>query len=381
MIQRILFPAQSLFLILKAVGFQHPCHILGRTCISTFSHRPTLDVHDRCIGIDASHFIRVLCSPVVNNQSATAHALQYGLFMKTILHQIFVKLVPTFYCLIGTIQVGYIAIYHMETLLQQVDVGLWLMSPETSPPYPGSSLCFFSRTYHFVRNPIQLEIVSLITVKIKGGRIFGYNGCRLTLNCIQQVIADFTRHRTRTDRRRMQTVRHNDLIPLVAKQIMQINNTQSIIVSQLFDYQTYLFFDNARTDGVLLGKEATHRSEQNHLRMRIQRAVGIDKRLIFFHKMLFVFPVLRLGVVRSQFNQDNVRKKVFRFAVHPSTDIRIIAVRLRRCSVRTEVADFVIIAQVILQLGGIRVFLPVGNTCTVRDTVAHARHLNDSFCP
>ena len=92
---------------------------------------------------------------------------------------------------------------------------------------------------------------------------------------------------------------------------MQVNDTQFVIIGQSFDCRTYLFFDNAWTDGILFGKKTTYRSEQDYLWMLIQRTIGINKCLICIHKMLLAFPVLGFGIIGSQFNQNNIWKKFF----------------------------------------------------------------------
>ena len=373
-IQRITLPFRRFLFAAEAVHLHHPARIFCRPFGSALSHRPAGDVHHRCIRIDARYLVRVLRRPVVDDQSPAAHALEHRLAMESVFPQIAVEPVPALRRLVRSVEVGHVAADDVESLFQQVDVRLRLMPPETCAPHPGPSFRFPCRADHLAVRPFRAEVISPESVETESRSPFRHERRLPSLFPGEQVIAHLACDHPRTDGRRMQAVGHERSVPSVAEQVEQVDDAQSALAGQLFHGRSHFAGDLLRADGSLLGQEAAHGREHDHLRMRRQVAVSVRQPSQFGGKRLCPAPVLRPGVVGAQFQKYDVGCKLLRPFKFGHVRVRIIPPRSRRGPVMSEVLHPVSLARQLLQLRRIRIVLSACNARTISDAVAHAGH-------
>ena len=93
MVNGIHVPTADILLRGETISLHHILHISA--AIAVAFQGPRLQVHHGCVGIDGRHFVCVAHSPIVDNQSATAHALHASLLGKSLTARKLVEAVPT----------------------------------------------------------------------------------------------------------------------------------------------------------------------------------------------------------------------------------------------------------------------------------------------
>ena len=83
-VERVTFICQRLRFC-ETVCFQADPPVLSRALALAFAARPAFKIHHWRIAIDRLHFIRIRRCPVINNQAAARHPLQYWLIGKEML--------------------------------------------------------------------------------------------------------------------------------------------------------------------------------------------------------------------------------------------------------------------------------------------------------
>jgi len=137
MVDRIALGGKGL-LFGQAVDFEALRPVSGAARAGALAAGPALDVADRRVRVDAGDLVGVLRRPVVDDQSAPAHALQGGPGRQAVhLRQVGVELIPDRDGPRRAEQTGHVDVHEMKTFSEQRDIGLRLVAEETGPPDPG----------------------------------------------------------------------------------------------------------------------------------------------------------------------------------------------------------------------------------------------------
>ena len=138
MVNGVHVPTADILLRGEAISLHHILHISA--AIAVAFQGPRLQVHHGRVGIDGRHLVRVAHSPIVDNQSATAHALHASLLGKSLTTRKRIEAVPSADGFLRAKEVTHLAITDVESALKHRPVRLWLMTPKTRAPHPRVAL-------------------------------------------------------------------------------------------------------------------------------------------------------------------------------------------------------------------------------------------------
>ena len=119
-----------------------------------------------------------------------------------------------------------------------------------------------------------------------------------------------------------------------------------------------------------------HGLRKPHGRPGRKRAEMIDHRDQVSLERCLVLPVLRLRVIRSELDDDDVRLELGGLGERRLLDVGQVAVTEERRATHAEVSNLVRVAQELTEDPRVVVFAPLFDAGTVRDAVADARHAN-----
>jgi len=153
---------------------------------------------------------------------------------------------------------------------------------------------------------------------------------------------------------------------------VQVDHRRTGLKRNLVDHREDLVADHLRADAEI-HIEGRHRLADPHRRRARQRPKRFNHRDVVGDILIRIDPVVRLGVVGAQLDDDDVRIARPRALVGAFADVGLVALAQQGRAADAEILDLpgrVELLQHPLQLGGIAVAQPVRDARSIGDAVA-----------
>lgn len=154
----------------ESVGFETLRPIRRRSLAHCLAPWPAFYIEDGGISVDAGDFAGICDGPVVDDESAPAHAFECRFVAESVLFgEVGVEFVPARDGFGVAEECADFSVDDVESMIEEGDVGLGFVSPESRSPYPGITGGGFFWTDDFAWAIIQVEFVKCVAVPVGRG--------------------------------------------------------------------------------------------------------------------------------------------------------------------------------------------------------------------